>query len=94
LFVDTGVLQLCNPAEADVVHDVSSTLAVEWRALTVALLDRLADTMRQRLCLDSVSFPLARMLEGGSWAAGRKIARKCRPDGSPPILVVSDGTVL
>jgi hypothetical protein len=94
LFVDTGVLQLCNPAEADVVHDVSSTLAVEWRALTVALLDRLADTMRQRLCLDGVSFPLAQMLEGGSWAAGRKIARKRRPDGSPPILVVSDGTVL
>jgi hypothetical protein len=93
LFVDTGVLQLRDPAEADIVHDVSSSLVVEWRALTVALLDRLADLVRQRLNLDRKTFPLARVLEGGSWAAGRKIARNRRPDGSSPIRVVSDGTV-
>ena len=38
-------------------------------------------------------FPLARVLEGGSWAAGRRIAREKRADGGPPITVVSDGTV-
>ena len=93
LLVDTGVLQLRNPAEADAVHDVSSALVVEWRALTVALLDRLADIVRQRMGLDRISFPLARLLQGGTWAAGRKIARDLRPDGSPPIRFVGDGTV-
>jgi hypothetical protein len=39
------------------------------------------------------AFPLARMLEGGSWAAGRRIARTLRADGGSPITVVSDGTV-
>jgi hypothetical protein len=38
-------------------------------------------------------FPLACVLEGGTWAAGRRLAREKRPDGSPPIAVVSDGTV-
>ena len=38
-------------------------------------------------------FPLARVLEGGTWAAGRKIARAKRADGGPPLLIHSDGTV-
>ena len=49
LFVDTGVLALRDPADAAREHDVASPLVVEWRALTVALLDRLADGLRQRL---------------------------------------------
>ena len=70
-----------------------SSLVVEWRALTVALLDRLADGLRQRLGLDAKSLPLAKVLEGGTWAAGRALARERRSDGSPPVKVVSDGTV-
>ena len=93
LFIDTGVLTLRDPREAECEHDVGSTLVVEWRALTVALLDRLADIVRRRLRKDAVSFPLARILQGGTWAAGRAIARQHRADGSPPIKVVSDGTV-
>ena len=38
-------------------------------------------------------WPLARMLQGGSWAAGRKIAASLRADGGPPLRVISDGTV-
>jgi hypothetical protein len=33
------------------------------------------------------------VLEGGTWAAGRRIARERRVDGGPPLTVVSDGTV-
>jgi hypothetical protein len=33
------------------------------------------------------------MLEGGSWAAGRELAFARRPDGSPPLTIVSDGTL-
>jgi Protein of unknown function (DUF1688) len=93
LFVDTGVLVLRDPADAARMHDVGSPLAVEWRSLTVALLDRLAQALRQRLGLDSDSLPLAKVLEGGTWAAGRAIARVRRADGAPPIAVRSDGTV-
>jgi hypothetical protein len=93
LFVDTGVLQLRDPADAERRHEVASALVVEWRALTVALLDRLADEIRNRLGMDATSLPLAKVLEGGTWAAGRVIARQKRSDGSPPIKVISDGTV-
>jgi Protein of unknown function (DUF1688) len=93
LFVDAGVIALRDPAAAERPHAVDSPLIVEWRALTVALLDRIAPLVRERLGVSEPGFPLARVLEGGTWAAGRRLARERRPDGSPPIAVASDGTV-
>jgi Protein of unknown function (DUF1688) len=93
LFVDTGVLVLRDLNQAVREHDVGAPLIVEWRALTVALLDRLASAMRAKLNTDAATLPLAKILEGGTWAAGRAIAQKQRADGSPPIKVLSDGTV-
>lgn len=93
LFVDAGVIL---PRHADVLahgHEATSELVVEWRALTVCLLDRVAEAMRAQRGLDAVSLPLVKVLEGGTWAAGRRIAREKRPDGRPPITVISDGTV-
>ncbi len=37
--------------------------------------------------------PLAKVLEGGTWRVGRRIARELRRNGEPPIRVASDGTV-
>lgn len=93
LFVDSGVLAFRHEADAQREHEVAAVLVVEWRALTVALLDRLADGIRKRLGLDAVSLPLAKVLEGGSWATGRRLARERRADASPPVKVISDGTV-
>jgi hypothetical protein len=93
LFLDTGVLVLRDEAESGRPHDVDSTLVIEWRALTVALLDRIADLVRERLGRDASQLPLPRILQGGTWTAGRAIARKRRADGSPPLQVISDGTV-
>ncbi len=93
LFVDTGVLALRDPTEAAREHEVGSALVVEWRALTVALLDRLAFAVRAKLNKNAAALPLAKVLQGGSWAAGRELAFTCRADGSPPIKVISDGTV-
>jgi hypothetical protein len=93
LFVDLGVLVLRDSADADRSHEVDSALVVEWRALTVALLDRLAEKIRTKLNRDTRSLPLASLLEGGSWAAGRAAAYERRSDGSPPVKVISDGTV-
>ncbi len=93
LFVDHEVLRLRDAADADRAHAVDSLLVVEWRALTVALLDRLAGLVRAKLGRTPESLPLASILEGGTWAAGRAIAFSRRPDGSPPLKVISDGTV-
>ncbi|MGQ9371262.1 URC4/urg3 family protein [Azospirillum sp. ST 5-10] len=93
LFVDTGVLVPKERRILDTPLEVGDEAVVEWRALTVALLDRLADAVRERLGRSAADFPLARVLQGGSWTAGRAIARRLRPDGGPPIRIVSDGTV-
>jgi len=93
LFMDMGVIRLQDPDAATRPHAVGSRLVVEWRALTVALLDRIAPLVRERLGLAPDAMPLAKVLEGGSWAAGRRLARERRADGGPPLLVVSDGTV-
>jgi hypothetical protein len=93
LFVDGGVLIPKHPGVLSETHDVSSALVVEWRGLTVALLDRTAVEMRRQLGLSSDELPLAKVLEGGTWRAGRELARERRPDGAPPIRVNSDGTV-
>ena len=93
LFVDTGVLRLTDSEAAARSHLVSDPLIVAWRSMTVALLDRLAPRVRERLGVSAADFPLARMLEGGSWAAGRRIAAELRPGGGPPFTIISDGTV-
>jgi hypothetical protein len=93
LFVDSGVLVLRDPEAAARAHAVDAPLVVEWRALTVALLDRLALAVRAKLDKNAAALPLAKVLQGGSWAAGRELAFARRDDGSPPIKVLSDGTV-
>ncbi|TVQ19908.1 MAG: DUF1688 family protein [Leptolyngbya sp. DLM2.Bin15] len=92
LCVDLGLLQ---PKHAGVVSDrhlPGSEVIVEWRALTVVLLDQIAATIRQTRQQDATQLPLVKILEGGTWAAGRRIAAELR-DGSPPLQIQSDGTV-
>jgi hypothetical protein len=93
LFIDMGVLEPRDPAALSRTYEVTDSFVVGWRALTVALLDRLAPLVAARLDLTPDSFPLAKVLEGGTWAAGRLIARKLRDEGGPPFHVLSDGTV-
>jgi len=92
LLLDTGVLRLRDRAWAARTWSVGDELVVEWRALTVALLDEVAVLVRERLDTDAERMPLACVLEGGTWAAGRSLARRLR-DGLPPLNIVSDGTV-
>lgn len=93
LFLDGGVLEVCDPDLPGRPLDPHSEPVVEWRALTVALLDRLAPLVRARLGRSAEELPLARVLEGGTWAAGRELAFARRPDGAPPLIIASDGTV-
>ena len=90
LLIDAGILQLQDDADRATLWDVDSEIIVEWRALTVSLLDELAESVRAELALPDL--PLACVLEGGTWAAGRELANQLRR-GEPPLKVRSDGTV-
>lgn len=91
LLLETGVISLRDPSEAEGVHAPGSELIVEWRALTITLLDEVAARMRARL--DRPDMLLAEVLEGGTWAAGRALAFQRDPAGTPPLHLDSDGTV-
>jgi len=93
LYFDAGVLSLRDPSAQERVHAVGSDLVIEWRALTLALLDRTAALVQNLLGVGPEQLPLARVLEGGTWRAGRAIALERRADGRPPLLIDSDGTV-
>ncbi|PZV08696.1 MAG: DUF1688 domain-containing protein [Leptolyngbya sp.] len=93
LFIDCGVLSLKDPTATEIAYAPNSPLIVEWRALTLCLLDDLATHLRQSLSLDAETLPLAKILQGGTWTAGRQIARERRAGGGPPIQLASDGTV-
>jgi len=93
LFVDTGVLQLKEEVDPNKYYDVGSELVVEWRAMTIVLVDKLAERIRLILKKSEKELSLCKVLEGGTWRAGRELAFKLRPNGSPPINLRSDGTV-
>ena len=93
LFVDAGVLVPRENAASVSIQEPSARLIVEWRALTVALLDEIAVGVCEEMDLDATSLPLASVLEGGTWAAGRRVAAVRRQDNGPPLQIVSDGMV-
>lgn len=93
LLIDMGLLQVKDTSLLTKPQDPGSEPIVEWRGLTVALLDELAELIRKQLHKDAIFLPLAKILQGGTWEAGRQIAKKKRPQGTPPIQIISDGTV-
>ncbi|KAF7332599.1 hypothetical protein MKEN_00142700 [Mycena kentingensis (nom. inval.)] len=101
LFMDLGVLSLKpNPPEALGVDAASGVprappthpAIIEWRAMTVILLDRTAAAIRESLSAPDLS--LAQVLESATWKGGREIAKTLRGAvGGPPIEIESDGTL-
>jgi hypothetical protein len=92
LFIDGGVLVLRDPRLRERVWKPADDFIIEWRACTVTLIDELAPLVRERLGRTAAEMPLACVLEGGTWATGRVLARELR-DGSPSLKIDSDGTV-
>lgn len=93
LFVDLGLLKVKDSQFLTKGITPEMPFTIEWRALTVVALDLLAERIQKKLGKNAESFPLAKVLEGGSWWAGRKIAGQKRVGGTSPIAVISDGTV-
>ncbi len=93
LCLDLGLLQVKEIAILTQSFPAGHEVVVEWRALTLCLLDLIAEEMRRKLRLSASELPLGKVLQGGTWTAGRQIAAELRPDAAPPIRVESDGTV-
>jgi Protein of unknown function (DUF1688) len=93
LFLDCGVIEPCDPRLPSRPLPARSEPIVEWRALTVILLDRLAEAVQRQLGQTAAALPLAKILEGGSWEAGREIAREHRPGGAAPLAIIGDVTL-
>ncbi|MFO1286515.1 MAG: DUF1688 family protein [Rubrivivax sp.] len=93
LLLDAGVIVPRQASLAERRFKPGDEAVVEWRALTVALLDELAPRVREQLGRSESELPLAAILEGGTWAAGREIALEKRAGGTPPLAIESDGTV-
>ena len=78
---------------ASKAHAPGEEIIIEWRALTVHALGLIGQKVCELLGKSPEDFPLARVLEGGTWRAGRKIASELRSDGTPPLRIDSDATV-
>ncbi|OIW27697.1 DUF1688-domain-containing protein [Coniochaeta ligniaria NRRL 30616] len=102
LFVDLGVLSLkketldrgLEASGGDLpLFDAGDDAIVEWRAMTLVLIDILYSRIQSRMG-DGVHLTMAQLLEAGTWKSGREIAAQRRPQTkSSPILIRSDGTV-
>ncbi|KAG9082062.1 hypothetical protein FRC06_005261, partial [Ceratobasidium sp. 370] len=98
LLVDLGVLALRKEAVASFYPDPTVDIArlapshpaiIEWRAMTVIELDRIAAALREYL--NAPNLTLAQVLESATWKGGREIAKQKRPEtGGPPIEIESD----
>ncbi|MGE5086143.1 MAG: URC4/urg3 family protein [Bacillota bacterium] len=93
LLLDKGLISLKNPTLKELRHSPDSEVIIEWRGLTVSLLDKIGNLVQKKLNKSPTEFPLAKVLEGGTWWAGRRAARSLRADCSPPLKIDSDGTV-
>jgi hypothetical protein len=92
LFLDSGLISLKDPSDGQRDWKPESDLIIEWRALTVHLLDLVGEGVLKALGKTPAEFPLAKVLEGGTWWAGRFLAQEKR-NGLPPLNIISDGTV-
>jgi hypothetical protein len=93
LFIDSGLLSFRDPGDTEKTWTPDQELVVEWRALTIYLLDQVGSAVQKALGKSPQEFPLAKVLEGGTWWAGRFLAHEKRSSGEPPIKIHSDGTV-
>lgn len=93
LLLDKQLIALKDKSNLSKSHLANSDLIIEWRALTIVLLDKIAENIRDKLIMSEAQLPLAKVLEGGTWWAGRKVAKTLRNTGAPPLKLNSDGTV-
>ena len=101
LFVDLKALSLKQKAldrdlrasgEELPLFDAEDDVIVEWRAMTLVLVDQLYRLILARM--GGIHLTMTQLLEAGTWKSDREIAAQRRPKTkSSPILIKSDGTL-
>ena len=91
LLLDLGVLEAVDQRQSTEVHSIASEFIVEWRALTVAILDFVANDVRKVWNQTEHELPLSKVLQAGTWSAGRQIASELRAQGEPPLKIELGG---
>ncbi|KAI9729668.1 MAG: hypothetical protein M1818_008421 [Claussenomyces sp. TS43310] len=86
--------QLGRHVEVVPTFEESDDVVVEWRAVTVGLLDELLAEINKDLGLrGSNELSMTQMLEGGSWKGGKEIAEVSRPNTKEPPIITLRGVV-
>ncbi|MEI9924004.1 MAG: DUF1688 family protein [Bradyrhizobium sp.] len=95
LFVDIGVLGFRDAADAQRDHEVASSLVVEWRAPDGGVCsNRVADRPAATAWASTrLPYPWPKFSKAGHGPRAVCWARERRADASPPVKVISDGTV-
>ena len=93
LLIDTGFVTPQDQQLMESRLSPDSEAIVEWRAITVYMLDRITGELRKSLKLGPKRLPLSSVLQGGTWSAGRELAARLRSDGSPPLKIDIEGTI-
>ena len=76
LFLDAGVLELVDRGNASCTHEVSWSEARHRMARVDGRVARRLGRVVREEALSTLELPFARILEGGSWRAGRVIAQR------------------
>ncbi|KAL1933761.1 hypothetical protein VTP01DRAFT_7851 [Rhizomucor pusillus] len=77
------------------MFEMDDPVMVEWRALTTAYLDIVAERVRDALKLNKNKIALTRLMNGATWSAGRELAEISRPNTQePPIIIKYDKFVI
>ncbi|KAK4518024.1 uncharacterized protein ATC70_001374 [Mucor velutinosus] len=77
------------------MFEMSDPVVVEWRALTTAYLDLVADRVRATLRMSKKTLSLTQLIEGGTTSAGKELAEISRPNTQePPIVIKCDRRVI
>lgn len=88
ILVDLKLLTPKNQNAYSQIYSADSEFVVEWRALTVLLIDKLADTVRKELNFTSKELGLNQVMFSLIYPASKKIATHLRGNFSTPFKFV------
>ncbi|CAO3634705.1 unnamed protein product [Cunninghamella echinulata] len=81
--------------EVSPMFELNDPVVIEWRALTIGFLEIIADRVREALNMNRSTLSLSKLMESGTWSAGRELAEISRPNThQPPIIIKMDKYVL
>ncbi|KAI7891207.1 uncharacterized protein EV154DRAFT_509013 [Mucor mucedo] len=77
------------------MFEMSDPVVVEWRALTTAYLDLVAERVRSVMKLNKKTLSLTQLIEGGTTSAGKELAEISRPNTQEsPIVIMHEKRVI